>query len=80
MADWKEKIPGCFGVVDHKFAVHPADATRALELLNVMVKEKVPRREVREAFRAYLETKTKDQNYIQEQMSSVRIHFAPWLE
>ncbi len=75
MADWKEKIPGCFGVVDRKL-----DATPALELLNNLVKQKVPRREVREAFRAYLESRTKDQKHVEEQMSSVRIHFAPWLE
>jgi hypothetical protein len=27
--DWKQKIPGCFGLVDGEFAVHPADRGRA---------------------------------------------------
>ena len=27
--DWKQKIPGCFGLTDGEFAAHPADRGRA---------------------------------------------------
>jgi hypothetical protein len=72
MADWQGKIPGCFGGVDRKL--------RALELLNDLVKQKVTRREASKAFRAYLESKSKNQKYIEEEMSSLGSHFGPWLE
>jgi hypothetical protein len=75
MADWQKKISSCFGVVDHK-----VNKTRALELLNDLVTQKVTRHEARVAFRAYLESRTKDQKYIEDQMSSIGFHFGPWLE
>jgi hypothetical protein len=75
MADWQKKIPGCFGAVDHK-----VDRTRAFELLNDLVKHNVTRSQVQAAFKAYLESRTKDQNYIETKMSTVRTIFAPWLE
>lgn len=27
--DWKQKIPGCFGLNDGEFAIHPSDRSRA---------------------------------------------------
>lgn len=27
--DWKQKVPGCFGLVDVEFAAHPSDRVRA---------------------------------------------------
>jgi len=27
--DWKQKIPGCFGLDDGEFAMHPSDRSRA---------------------------------------------------
>jgi hypothetical protein len=27
--DWKQKVPGCFGLVDGEFAQHPSDRSRA---------------------------------------------------
>lgn len=32
MNDWKTLIPGCFGVVDVLFGVHPLDGKRAVEM------------------------------------------------
>ena len=27
--DWKQKVPGCFGLADVEFALHPSDRVRA---------------------------------------------------
>lgn len=32
--DFRDRIPGVFGAVDLKFAIHPLDAERAIELLD----------------------------------------------
>ena len=38
---WKDKVPGAFGSVDKKFAIHPNDSERAAELLEAANKEGV---------------------------------------
>ena len=43
---FRDKIPGAFGIADFKFANHPNDAQRAIELLKVCDQDNVPLSEV----------------------------------
>ena len=77
--EWKKKLPGCFGEVDQKFAVHPLDRKRAYEWLGTLRDEYVPWVDVRVAVRDHLKERGCSPEHIREQMKVVHRLISPWL-
>ena len=77
--DWRQRLSGCFGEVDHRFAAHPLDSQRAFELLSILRREQVRWEDVRVAVWGHLRTKGCTPQHITEQMKAVNRHFRPWL-
>jgi len=77
--DWKSRIPGCFGKVDYKFAVHPIDENRAFDLLNMLRKESVSWEEFESEVRSFLIKGNCHEAHISDQIESVERHIRAWL-
>ena len=73
---WKDGISGCFGDIDGKFAVHPLDARRALELLLEAKTAAISRDDFFGAFEEYLRS-TGVEHY-DEQMERIHAHYSAW--
>jgi len=69
---WKNHIPGCFGAVDKKFALHPRDATCAAELLVRANKEGIGFEEFCREIKAWLITEGCGDEHVACQMESVK--------
>jgi hypothetical protein len=72
-------IPGCFGLVDQLFAIHPRDRDRAFELLTFCRENNFSLDEVLSEIEAYLRNQECGSDHIQEQLDRVRRHFEKWL-
>lgn len=89
--DWKKLIGGCFGSADKKFAGHPLDEERAVELLRECVKDRVSLQELLDETGCYLKVslnfdnqpsniKENIQNHIDGELQKVKEKFEDWLE
>ena len=58
--DWKKKIDGCFGRVDHKFANHPADRKRAAKMLGAAIQQGVRYKDYCKEIKEWLKKKLKN--------------------
>jgi hypothetical protein len=74
-----EEIRGCFGAQDFLFAVHALEADRAFALLGKLRAQKAEWLDVRDEFERFLRDHGCDRAHIEEQIASVRRHFAAWL-
>ncbi|MDP3460102.1 MAG: hypothetical protein Q8S09_12590 [Hyphomonas sp.] len=77
---WTNRIPGCFGTVDQKFAIHPLDEQRAIELLLEAKRASVGYDEVVRQITAHLTSKGASGDHIGEQIARVRKLFKPWYQ
>lgn len=77
--DFRSKIPGTFGAVDLKFAIHPLDAERAIELLKVCYQENVSMKELLVAVEDFLRKGGSGDEHIKEQLGEVKAKFSGWL-
>ena len=90
---WKQKIAACFGSNDLKFAKHPNDIDRALDLLSEIIKNNVEWDELEAATLSVLNEKVKnfsDEKIcfdwkqakidISAQIIEMRKRFLPWIE
>ena len=68
---WTNNIGSCFGIVDHKFALHPSDAKAANELLAQALKDGVGFDEFCNEIRKWLELEGCTEEHISEQMVNV---------
>ncbi len=89
--DWKRLISGCFGSVDKKFAGHPCDIERSVELLGKCLKDNVSLEEllteVEHSLKILLDfdnqpsdTKEHMQKHIEKELQKVKVKFEDWLE
>ena len=69
---FREKIPGCFGSVDKKFAGHPLDTGRAKEMLIEALGETSSWKEFEDAIRSYLAQEKCSTDHIEEQIEQVK--------
>jgi len=76
---WENRIGGCFGVVDQRFARHPCDSGRAFELLAQLRKQGICWVEVRKEFKKYLTGKGVSPADRKTEMERVRRMYKPWL-
>ena len=66
--DWRKKLPGCFGIVDLKFALHPLDEGRAKQMMKLAFKSGASIEDVLAAISAFLESKGATDQHIAEQL------------
>lgn len=76
---FRDKIPGAFGAVDYKFAIHPLDAERAIELLKDCFQKNVPMKELLVAVEDFLRKGGAGSEHIKEQRKEVKAKFSGWL-
>jgi len=69
---FKEKIPGCFGSADKKFAGHYNDVDRAKNMLIEALQETQSWKEFENAIREYLSKEKCSTKHIDEQIERVR--------
>ncbi|MCR9086229.1 MAG: hypothetical protein NXH97_05745 [Rhodobacteraceae bacterium] len=77
---WQEQLPGCFGVVDKTFALHPLDHGRALSLLNALVDENVSWPKVEEEATTFLVNADVSDDHAAEQLRTMKRMIEPWLD
>lgn len=66
--DWKTKLPGCFGTVDLKFALHPLDEERAKQMMKLAFKSGASIDDILSAIAGYLDSKGAKRRHIEEQL------------
>lgn len=76
---WTNKIAGCFGSNDLKFALHEIEQKNAFELLGQLRQAGTGWKEARAEFKAFLVSKKANANHISEQLKKVKASFQPWL-
>lgn len=76
---FREQIPGTFGTADLKFALHPLDGERAIELLKACYMENVPLQDLLMAIEDFLRKKSVGAQHIKEQITTVEEKFSDWL-
>jgi hypothetical protein len=69
---FREKIPGCFGSMDKKFAGHALDVDRAKTMLIEALQETQSLAEFENAIKNYLVQEGCKPGHIAEQMTKVR--------
>jgi hypothetical protein len=69
---WRDRLPGCFGVVDLKFARHPLDAGRAKKMLREALKSGASSEDVLAAIHDSLVYKHALQEHIDAEMVYAR--------
>ena len=79
MSDWKEDIGGCFAFDAAPFAMHATDENLAFELLKRLRDEQVGWQNVEDEIRLYLNAKTSENDWVEQQLSRAEAHFKPWL-
>ena len=77
--DFRSNIPGTFGNVDLKFAIHPLDAARAIELLKICYENNVPLKELLSAVEDFLRQNKAGDDHVKEQLKEVKEKFSGWL-
>jgi len=91
MFKWQDMIGGCFGSADKKFAGHPNDIERAIDLLKECNKNCIPLSELSKEIDTYLKNSldfsSKDnsrqkeiQNHIDSELNKVKEKFEFWLD
>ena len=75
---WQDKIPGCFGDQDHKFANHPLDAEQAIRLLLAIKEARVSYKDVVDAIKTYLAGKGCDKKHVSDQIARVKRRYGAW--
>ena len=69
---WKTKLPGCFGIVDLIFAMHPADEARAKAMMKEAFDSGASIDDVFGAVRDYLASRNATPQHIEKQLEYVR--------
>ena len=69
---FKDKIPGCFGVMDKVFAGHPLDRGRAREMLIQALRETESWGDIENAIRDYLTNEDCPTAHIDNQIQRVQ--------
>jgi hypothetical protein len=77
--DVKGQIPGCFGEMDKKFAIHPSDEERAFDLLTRLRKDGKGWKDTRTLIKDYLESEDVSPTQISEELERARRMLKPWL-
>ena len=77
--DFRSNIPGTFGTVDLKFAIHPLDAGRAIELLKICYENNVSLKELLSAVDDFLRKNGAGNDHVKEQLKEVKAKFSGWL-
>ena len=72
---WDAEVPGCFGVLDKLFAVHPLDERQAFLWLTSLRKSELTLDDAEKQVRAYLASEGCGEEHIDQ----LRIRFGPWL-
>ncbi|MBS9782386.1 MAG: hypothetical protein KGV43_01125 [Arcobacter sp.] len=89
--DWMNMISGCFGSKDKRFAGHPLDRERAIDLLKECDKNGISLERLLDEVEKYLknnmdfneqtkETKKNMQKHISDELQDIRKKFQHWLE
>ena len=79
VATWKERLPECFALEDHRVASDAPEEDHAFELLAGLRKEGVVWADVRTAIKEFLAGQGKGAKHIKKQTNRARKHFRPWL-
>ncbi len=77
--DFRNNIPGAFGNVDLKFAIHPLDAARAIELLKICYENNVSLKELLSATEDFLRKSGAGDDHVKEQLKEIKAKFSGWL-
>ena len=77
--DFRSNISGAFGNVDLKFAIHPLDAERAIELLRICHENNVSLKELLSAVEDFLLKSGAGNSHVKEQLKEVKVKFSGWL-
>jgi len=67
----KEKIPGCFGVADLKFAEHPNEIERAREVLKIAMENRLSFINYLRLFEDFLKSKGLSEPKVKRQLNRV---------
>ncbi len=70
--DWKTKLPRCFGILDHKFALHPLDEERAKQMMKSAFNSGASIDDFLSAITDYLASKGAKKKHIKEQLEYAR--------
>ena len=76
---FRNKIAGAFGAVDLKFAIHPLDMSRAIDLLRACVDEDISLKDLLSAVDDHLRKAGAQNTHIEQELSSVEAKFSGWL-
>lgn len=68
---WRERISGCFGIMDQVFAGHPADSQRAKAMLTEAFEEGASWEDLEREVRAYLTGKCSPE-HVEKQVGYLR--------
>ncbi len=79
VANWKDKLPTCFGSENHRFAGNALEENDAFELLAELRKEGIAWRDVRTGIKEFLASQGNGTKQMEKQMDRVKKHFRPWL-
>ncbi len=71
---WITHIPGCFGVLDRRFAYHEVEKERAAELRDMVQVKRIPLEQVLQEFQWWLHMQTSNAQHIASQMQEIE-HF-----
>ena len=69
---WKDRVPECFGNVDLKFALQPADEKRAKAMIREALAAGASNHEILNAIRVHLATEGARYEHIEKQMPYAR--------
>lgn len=70
---WEDRIRGCFGFKDKKFALHNTDRKHAQQVLSEALMDDVGHSEYLAAFRRWLENEGCNDQHVEEQMKRVAL-------
>lgn len=76
---WDQQVPGCFGIQDLIFAVHPSDEEWAFAWLTDLRKRQIGWKAARNQLEAYLRSKGAGPDRIQEEIDRASTKLKPWL-
>ena len=69
---WQEKIGGCFGQGDFKFAGHQGETERAIDLLTTALNERIGYAEYIQGIKSWLEHKNLLPKEIEKELEKVK--------
>ena len=77
--DFRSNISGTFGTTDLKFAIHPLDAKRAIDLLKFCYENNISLNEFLTAVEDFLRKKGAGDDHVKEQLKQVNAKFSGWI-